>query len=437
MFGDLNDAQRAAVTHGEGPLLIVAGAGTGKTTTLASRVAWLRRRRACDPSACCCSRSAGAPRARCSRGPSASPASRTCPASTPRASGAARSTRSPTACCGCTAAPLGLRPDFTVLDQADAADVMNLLRDELGFSARERRFPRKETLAGIYSRTVNAGETLGDVLKRHYPWCLDEVDGIREIFAGVHRAQARAAHVLDYDDLLLFWKALVTERRHSRSAVGDVRPRARRRVPGHERAAGRHPRGAPARRHRRATSRSSATTRRRSTGSARRPCATSSSSPTRFPGATIVKLEQNYRSTPPILDASNAVIALSPQRHEKTLWSTRRGDACADAAHVPRRGRAVRRGLPRRVLAHREEGVPLKEQAVLFRAAHHSDHARGRAHPAQHPVREVRRPEVHGGRPREGHARDPARAREPVRRGERGSGCCSCPTGWVRRPRAG
>ena len=96
-----------------------------------------------------------------------------------------------------------------MLDQADAADVMNLLRDELGFSARERRFPRKETLAGIYSRTVNAGERLGDVLKRHYPWCLDEVDGIREIFAA-YTERKRSQHVLDYDDLLLFWKALVT-----------------------------------------------------------------------------------------------------------------------------------------------------------------------------------------------------------------------------------
>ena len=95
--------------------------------------------------------------------------------------------------------------------------------------------------------------------------------------------------------------------------------------------------------------------------------------PSRFPGAAIVRLEQNYRSTPPILASSNAVIALSPQRHEKTLWSARRGERRADAAHLPRRGRAVRRRLRRPCSLHREEGVPLKEQAVLFRAAHHSD----------------------------------------------------------------
>src|SRR4029453_18461031 len=75
---------------------------------------------------------------------------------------------------------LGLAPGFTVLDQADAADVMNLLREELGYAARERRFPRKETLAQIHSRVVNAGLKLDAVVDRHYPWCHDDVDGIRE-----------------------------------------------------------------------------------------------------------------------------------------------------------------------------------------------------------------------------------------------------------------
>ena len=86
---------------------------------------------------------------------------------------------------------------------------MNLLREELGFATRERRFPRKDTLASIYSRTVNAGEKLGDVLKRHYPWCIDEVDGIRQVFQA-YTVRKREQNVLDYDDLLLFWKALAT-----------------------------------------------------------------------------------------------------------------------------------------------------------------------------------------------------------------------------------
>ncbi len=94
--------------------------------------------------------------------------------------------------------------------------------------------------------------------------------------------------------------------------------------------------------------------------------------PQRFDGTTVVRLEQNYRSTPPLLAASNAVIALSPQRHEKTLWSDRRGEGrpklrtCLDEAEQSD-------VLCKAVLRHREEGIPLHRQAVLFRAAHHSD----------------------------------------------------------------
>ena len=84
-------------------------------------------------------------------------------------------------------------------------------------------------------------------------------------------------------------------------------------------------------------------------------------------------LEQNYRSTRPILDATNAVIALSPQRHDKTLWSAREGARTPELVHVPRRGRPVRRRVPPRCCEHRERGVALKQQAVLFRAGHHSD----------------------------------------------------------------
>ena len=114
---------------------------------------------------------------------------------------------------------LRIRPDFTVLDQADGADVMNLLREELGYSARERRFPRKETLAGIYSRTVNAGTKLIDVVGRHYPWCLDELDGLREIFVS-YTTRKRERNVMDYDDLLLHWKALAWDERTREQLAG-------------------------------------------------------------------------------------------------------------------------------------------------------------------------------------------------------------------------
>ena len=364
MFEDLNPEQEAAVRHGDGPLLVVAGAGSGKTMTLAARVASLIERGTRPERILLLTFSRRAAREMVSR--------------------AERLTATDDAgrVWGGTfhavgnrllrlhGRALGLTPDFTVLDQADGADVMNLLRDELGYSSRERRFPRKDTLAAIYSRTVNAGERLADVLKGHYPWCLEEAEGVRDIFRA-YTERKRRQHVLDYDDLLLFWKALATspatgsqlaamfdhvlvdEYQDTNALQADIlegmRPEGHRNltVVGDDAQAIYGFRAATVK--------------------------NILEFPERFPGTTIVKLERNYRSTPPLLAASNAVIALSPQRHEKTLRSTRHGQvvpvlrACLDE---PEQSDAVCRA----VLAHREAGVPLKAQAVLFRAAHHSDH---------------------------------------------------------------
>jgi DNA helicase-2/ATP-dependent DNA helicase PcrA len=361
---DLNPAQLAAATHGEGPLLIVAGAGTGKTTTLAARVAVLVERGVRPERILLVTFSRRAAREMVSRAE------------------AMTGRRDAGRVWGGTfhalgnrllrlhGRALGLPPTFTVLDQSDGADVLNLLRDELGFSKRDRRFPRKETLAAIHSRVVNAGTKLDDVLDRHYPWCAEEVDGIRTIFhAYVERK--REQHTLDYDDLLLFWKALacssrtgpqvasmfehvlVDEYQDTNALQADIleamRPEGTRRnltVVGDDAQAIYGFRAATVR--------------------------NILEFPTRFPGATVVKLERNYRSNAPILALSNAVIALSPQRHEKTLWTERTDGeppllrACLDE---PDQADAVCRS----VLEHRERGVALHAQAVLFRAAHHSD----------------------------------------------------------------
>jgi DNA helicase-2/ATP-dependent DNA helicase PcrA len=365
----LTEQQRTAAAHPGGPLLIVAGAGTGKTTTLASRVAWLLLQGVRPERILLLTFSRRAAREMTSR------AERVTAQHDLRGADASRIWSGTFHAVGnrllrLHGRALGLDPSFTVLDQADAADVMNLLRDELGFSGRERRFPRKETLAGIYSRTVNAGERLGDVLASRYPWCVDEADGIRAVFRA-YTERKRAQHVLDYDDLLLFWKALtaspatgeplaemfdhvlVDEYQDTNALQADIleglRPEGTARnltVVGDDAQAIYGFRAATVR--------------------------NILEFPTRFPGATIARLEQSYRSTPPVLASSNAVIALSPQRHEKTLWSARHGGSaptlrtCLDEA-------AQCDAICETVLAHREGGVPLKEQAVLFRAAHHSD----------------------------------------------------------------
>src|SRR5437870_9393395 len=199
---ELNPEQRTAATHGEGPLLIVAGAGTGKTTTVAARVAWLVAERAVPPERILLltysRRAARDLLGRAQRMTGRTDAGRVWGGTFHAV--ANRLLR-------IHGRALGLSPSFTVLDQADGADVMNLLREELGFAARGRRFPRKDTLAAIHSRVVNAGVKLDDVLQRWYPWCIDDADGIRLIFRGYFE-RTRAQPTLDYDDLLLFWMAL-------------------------------------------------------------------------------------------------------------------------------------------------------------------------------------------------------------------------------------
>jgi ATP-dependent DNA helicase UvrD/PcrA len=362
VFDTLNPQQLAAASHGEGPLLVVAGAGTGKTMTLACRVAHLIDR--------------GVPPQRILLLTFSRRAAREMLSRAERMTGAAATSEVWGGTFHAVANRLlrhrgravGIRPDFTVLDQSDAADVMDLIRGELGLGQGERRFPRKATLASIYSRTVNAGEKLGGVLGRWFPWCSDEADDVRRVFEA-YTLRKRAQNVLDYDDLLLFWHALVTSPAagpevagmfdhvlvdeyqdtnavQARILEGLRPPGTALTVVGDDAQAIYGFRSATVR--------------------------NILEFPERFPGTTIVRLEQNYRSTPPVLAASNAVIARSSERHEKTLWADRDGDGrptlrtCLDEAEQCDL-------VCRAVLEHREEGIPLQRQAVLFRAAHHSD----------------------------------------------------------------
>jgi DNA helicase II / ATP-dependent DNA helicase PcrA len=358
----LNESQLSAALHGDGPLLLVAGAGTGKTRTLAARVARLL--------------AAGVPPERMllltfTRRAAREMLSRAAHMVDGDVDG--RMWGGTFHAVGnrllrIHGRVLGLPPGFTVMDQADAADVMDLVRGELGLGSAERRFPRKGTLAAIYSRTVNAGEVLSAVLKRDFPWCADEVAGIRSIFRG-YTVRKREQGVLDFDDLLLYWKALaeapgvgdvvgarfehilVDEYQDTNAIQADILVAMRRThrnltVVGDDAQAIYGFRSATVENILRFAD--------------------------RFPGATVVTLEQSYRSTAPILAVANAVMAGAPRHHRKVLWSERPGRrrpelvTCIDEVEQAEL-------VCRRVVAHREEGTPLNRQAVLFRAAHHSD----------------------------------------------------------------
>ena len=368
----LNPQQREAAAHGKSPLLIVAGAGTGKTTTLAHRVACLigqgtpperillltfTRRAAAEM----LRRVDGILReieAQSSR-TNAALASRRVWGGTFHAM-ATRFLRQ-------HGRLLGLAPDFTVLDRSDSEDLLNVIRSDLKLAAAGSRFPLKGTCLSIYSKSVNSQRSLARVLEDAFPWCIEHEQPLKQLFnAYVDRKEQ--LNVFDYDDLLLFWRELATHPDAARTMREQfdcilVDEYQDTNVVQAAILKGLTPDGQGLTvvgddaqsiySFRAATVRNIL------------------DFPQDYPGATVLTLEQNYRSTMPILQATNAVIAAAAERHRKDLWSTRtEGESpafvlCEDEDEQTDY-------LVERILEQRENGVALRQQAVLFRASHHS-----------------------------------------------------------------
>jgi len=214
----LNVEQRRAVEHGgaalleAAPLLIIAGAGSGKTNTLAHRVAHLivggvdpRRIMLLTFSR----RAANEMQRRVERitaqvlGPRAGVMTDALSWSGTFHAIGARLLRE-------YALDIGLNNAFTIHDREDSADLMNLVRHELGFSKTQKRFPMKGTCLAIYSRAVNAEAALGEVLGRFFPWCAEWEGELRALFGAYVEAKQKQ-NVLDYDDLLLYWAQMMVE----------------------------------------------------------------------------------------------------------------------------------------------------------------------------------------------------------------------------------
>src|SRR3989441_2634271 len=215
-FKKLNSAQRAAACHGAGPLLILAGAGTGKTNTLAHRVAHLILEGA-NPQRILLltfSRRAAIEMTRRTQRIVGEIATQVrLPWSGTFHSMANRLIRR-----HCTR--VGLQPNFSVLDRGDAADLMDVVRHELGFSKAERRFPRKDTCLAIYSHKVNTQAALRATLEAHFPWCAEWEEELTRLYrAYVERKLDNQA--LDYDDLLLYWHAMLGDERLARDIGAD------------------------------------------------------------------------------------------------------------------------------------------------------------------------------------------------------------------------
>ncbi|HEU4488211.1 MAG TPA: ATP-dependent helicase, partial [Actinomycetota bacterium] len=357
----LNGAQLAAVVHEGPPLLVVAGAGSGKTATLVSRLARLLEegvrpertllltfsRRAAKEMLGRAQRLAGGPEAtRIWGGTFHALANRLL-----RRYGSA----------------VGLPPSFTIMDSSDSADLLDLVRSELGLGATRRRFPRKQTLQQIYSSTVNSQTKLSEVVERRFPWCREDVGDLRSVFEA-YSTRKRAHIVLDYDDLLLYWRVLTKHPSASRrlrelfdhilvDEYQDTNELQAEIVAGMQ---------GPGTGVMAVGDDAQAIYSFRAAGSANMLnfCDL-------FPGARVLLLEQNYRSIQPILDVSNEVIAQAKGGYSKRLWSLREGAIPARLIQCEDES-AQSDEVCVRVLEARERGVLLRQQAVLFRTGHHS-----------------------------------------------------------------
>ena len=379
-LGMLNPAQRAAAEFGArsgdggieaGPLLVIAGAGTGKTMTLAHRVAHLVIQGTCPERILMLTFTRRAAEEMTRRVENIVRASTRDAAVMPPGglpwsgtfhSVANRLLRK-------FANNLGLDPGFSVLDRGDAADMLDVVRHERKLTRVTRRFPKKDTCLAIYSRCVNTQKTLAETLEKFYPWCSEWQEELGDLFRHyVERKQH--CQSLDYDDLLLYWSHLVADVDFAREIASwfdhvlvdeyqdtnlvqaqilqALKPDGKGvTVVGDDAQSIYSFRAAEVE--------------------------NILGFPNRFiPTADVITLEQNYRSTQPILETANCLIAESTRQYRKQLVAERAGGAQPLYVTVED-GDDEAEYVVTSILRNRETGMQLKDQAVLFRGSHHSD----------------------------------------------------------------
>jgi DNA helicase II / ATP-dependent DNA helicase PcrA len=357
----LNPDQARAVTFGDSPLLVIAGAGTGKTRTLVHRVAYLIERgvaperillltftrRAAGEMLSRAERLVGPGGARVHGGTFHSVGHRLL-----RQFGGAA----------------GLPADFTIMDQGDAQDLMQLARGAQGHAKSAKRFPKKETLHYLYSRHVNTELPIDELLHRDLPHFLEYEEQIVSLFAD-YTLRKQERNLVDYDDLLLFWAMMLeaspdlasriaglyehvlvdeyqdTNLLQARILKGMCAGHRKLTVVGDDAQSIYSFRGAHFR--------------------------NILDFPKAFPDTTLVTLAQNYRSTTPILTLSNTLISRAEERFTKDLWTTRPGGEKPWLVTAKDEAQQTRFVVDR-VLQLHEGGVPLGEMAVLFRAGYMS-----------------------------------------------------------------
>ncbi len=361
LLAELNPAQREAAATVDGPMLVIAGAGTGKTRTLIYRTAVLVdsgvapesillltfTRRAAEEMR---QRAGLLLDTRCDR-VSGGTFHATCVGLLRRFGQA-----------------IGLDPSFTILDRGDSEEVVGSVRSELNLGDRSRRFPKKKALLNIISNAVNRDVTIEDTVAEAYPHFLEYVGDIMRVARG-YREQKRRRQLVDYDDLLTLTVELLENHPTERDTIAGMfryimvdeyqdtnRLQARLvrlLAHGHDNVMAVGDDAQSIYRFRGACFQNIM------------------DFPQEFPGTKLIKLTENYRSTPEVLAVANEVIAGARQGYKKALTAHRdAGDVpvliCAPTENMQSRF------VCQRILELHEDGVPLNQIAVLFRSAYHT-----------------------------------------------------------------
>ena len=357
----LNAQQLAAVTAGEGPALVIAGAGSGKTRTLVYRVAYLIDS-GVDPSHILlltftrkssqemlerAGELIGVRSERVRGGTFHSVANMLL-----RRYGRA----------------IGLESGFTILDRGDAEDLIALVRVQLGLNEKDKRFPRKGTIAEMFSKSENTLRPLDEIVVEEFNHFADHLEALGQLQQG-YQASKRQRQLVDYDDLLVLLRRLLMEDEAVRRTISSLYRYIL--VDEYQ-----------------DTNRLQADVIRHLASTHRNVMVVGDDSqsiyafrgatfknimefPSLFPGTTIYKLEENYRSTQPILNLANAVIDVATEKYTKRLF-TRKLDGPLPTLVEAAGENAQSRFIAQKILELREEGVPLSEMAVLFRSSFHS-----------------------------------------------------------------
>jgi DNA helicase-2/ATP-dependent DNA helicase PcrA len=357
----LNSQQLAAVTAGEGPSLVIAGAGSGKTRTLVYRVAYLIDS-SIDPSNILLltftRKSAQEMLARV---------------------GDLIGARSQRVCGGTFHSvanlllrrygrSIGVEPGFTILDRGDAEDLIALMRAQLGLNEKDKRFPRKGTIMEMLSKCENTLRSLDEIILNEFGHFADHIEDLGRL-QKAYQAAKRQKQLLDYDDLLVMLRQLLLLDESARTTIScqyryilvdEYQDTNRLQAEVIRQLASTHNnvmvvgddsqsiygfRGATFK--------------------------NIMEFPTLFPGTTMYKLEENYRSTQPILNLANCIIDEAAEKYTKRLF-TRKIDGPLPTLVEAAGENTQSRFIAQKILELREEGVPLSEVAVLFRSSFHS-----------------------------------------------------------------